>query len=202
MENTHETVRVEFGEREVDIDVEIAPLITEIWKTGMLTVNSCQENKPGIAWIQFVMPAMANDFVNIVAGPYSEELDSLYNRARAAGGGNAGPVEVAGNMNTEPVEGAWEYDTYPFNLTTAASNGCVEEDPTGLLASNVLVSIRFPHADLPILLERLRTFNDQKHRNQPVAVNVLDGSSTNFLVISEQTGSLKAVDGKVVVVGL
>jgi hypothetical protein len=40
----HETVMIDRG---------IAPLIRAIWDLGIRTVNSCQENQPGIMWIEF-----------------------------------------------------------------------------------------------------------------------------------------------------
>jgi hypothetical protein len=41
-------------ECEIEIDIKIAPLIKEIWKAGISTVNSCENNVPeNYFWIQF-----------------------------------------------------------------------------------------------------------------------------------------------------
>jgi hypothetical protein len=39
----HPTVLVQVGEMVADIDVELAPLITELWKAQLFTTRSCQE---------------------------------------------------------------------------------------------------------------------------------------------------------------
>lgn len=77
----HPTVVVRVGDWTAPIDKEIAPLIKEIWKAGIGTVLSCQENQPGITWIAFVITNVA-DFLHIVVGEYNDEIDSLYNRIR------------------------------------------------------------------------------------------------------------------------
>ena len=78
----HKTVHVKVGLFEAEIDEEIAPLIEEIWKAGMGTTNSCQENQPDVAWIEFYSSIDAAEFLDVVAGEYSDEFDSLYNRIR------------------------------------------------------------------------------------------------------------------------
>jgi hypothetical protein len=35
------------------IDEKIAPLMKAIWDLGIQTENSCQENEPGLIWIEF-----------------------------------------------------------------------------------------------------------------------------------------------------
>jgi hypothetical protein len=38
----------------IEVDEGLAPLLKEIWDFGIRTCNSCQENKPGTMWIEFL----------------------------------------------------------------------------------------------------------------------------------------------------
>ena len=155
MKGKHKMVRVQVGSREADIDEEIAPLIEEIWRADLGTVNSCQDNPPGIVWIEFEIAFQAAEFLDIVAGPYSEEFDSLYNRIR-----------LMWERTTGPVEGAWQYDIRPSDMSVdmcVVDDEYIEEKPTGPPEFVFEVSIRFPRSDLPILLERLRAFNEGRY---------------------------------------
>ncbi len=153
IENKHKTVRVQVGSFEADIDEEIAPLIEEIWRADLYTINSCQENRPGIMWIQFMSADEAAAFLDIVAGSYSYELDSLYNRIR-----------LMWDTDTGPVEGSWEYAISPFDIAVddRIVDEYIDEEPTGPPQFVFNVSIRFPRSDVPILVQRLRAFNEAK----------------------------------------
>src|SRR5262249_6077338 len=50
----HRQVWVEWDGYGADVDEELAPLILALWKKGIVTCNSCQENRPGIAWVEFL----------------------------------------------------------------------------------------------------------------------------------------------------
>jgi hypothetical protein len=44
---------IRHGEMEADIDTMLAPLIRRLWKNGIRTCSSCQENEPEVVWVQF-----------------------------------------------------------------------------------------------------------------------------------------------------
>ncbi|MFO1092398.1 MAG: hypothetical protein U0992_03665 [Planctomycetaceae bacterium] len=46
------TVGVRVCDIEADIDVEFAPLNEPLWLTSIQAWCSCQENLPGVAWIE------------------------------------------------------------------------------------------------------------------------------------------------------
>jgi hypothetical protein len=147
----HHMVRVRVGEWEADIDEEIAPLIEEIWKADIDTANSCQENKPGIVWIEFLSADDAASFLNIVA-EYEEEIDSLYNRIRH------GWDSISGRLSAP----FWEYTIHPQDFALQQEvdeEDCVDEWHEGIADFFFSVSIRFPRSDVPTLLERLRRYN-------------------------------------------
>ena len=93
------------------MDEEIAPLILALWKADIYTVNSCQENMPGIAWVEFLTADDAAEFLNLVA-EYEEGIDTLYNR-------------ITQRLRWEDDRAMsapfWEYAVYPHDA------GLVEE---------------------------------------------------------------------------
>jgi hypothetical protein len=51
---THKQVDAEHTDRGyIGVDRGIASLLVRLWDRGIETTNSCQENHPGIVWIQF-----------------------------------------------------------------------------------------------------------------------------------------------------
>ena len=124
----HKTVRVRVGKISAQIDVLLAPLIKMLWQNKIMTSNSCQENRPSIAWIQFPTPFDAINFLNVVAAlPSKKQLknyqfwDTLY-----------------GRMTREGQFGEWEYKCHCRN----------EGESYGVVDFNFAISLRFPHADL------------------------------------------------------
>jgi hypothetical protein len=150
----HSTVVVSVGDQVANIDEEIAPLIEEIWKTGIETTNSCQENRPGIAWIGFLTALDAADFLDAVAGEYSDEIGSLYNRIRKEW--DEGDGETIG---------WWEYDARPWDASVnqwKVSEAEIDEAPVDSPEFVFAVSVRFPKSDMPYLIERMRAFNESE----------------------------------------
>lgn len=147
----HKTVYVKVGMFEAEIDEEIAPLIEEIWKADMGTTNSCQENQSGIAWIGFTTSFEAAEFLDIVAGEYSAEFDSLYNRIRGKW-----------DSTSDPVQGMWQYSLYPVDVSVRqwdVDENTIDEEAIGSREFIFHVSIRFPRTDIDVLLQRMREFN-------------------------------------------
>ncbi len=53
----------------VEVDEGIAPLLKAIWNLGITTCNSCQENKPGLVWIEFLKAEDAEAFsTRVISG--------------------------------------------------------------------------------------------------------------------------------------
>ncbi|WP_347839603.1 hypothetical protein [uncultured Draconibacterium sp.] len=132
----HETVKVynpEFHEF-IEIDKEIAELIKALWEKGIVTYNSCQENKPGIIWIDF--PYYDGEtFLNILC---SRHYDHIYESI------------VLANYQSE-----WRLDVVPNDLSEFINeNDEVEtEGPPEIVLS---LSIRFPKKDYPEVLKRIK----------------------------------------------
>ncbi len=77
MMGRHETVTlVDRWDEDVEIDTGIAPLIQACWDNDLWTWNSCEENFPGIAWIQFEHQS-AEMFLTLVA-EFDPEYDEMW----------------------------------------------------------------------------------------------------------------------------
>jgi hypothetical protein len=48
----HKQVKIRLGSRAAEVDEGIADLILALWEAGIGTIMSCQENYPGVAWIE------------------------------------------------------------------------------------------------------------------------------------------------------
>ena len=140
----HRQVRLQVGEFEADVDEELAPLLEQLAKAGINTLMSCQENRPGIAWITFSRVNDLGRFLEIV-GAYEPDGTSLYRR-----------------ITGDAEEGGWEYELYPMDAGMhyeESKDGVTEEGPGGPPCFCFQASVRFPRTDLPILLERMTQYN-------------------------------------------
>ncbi len=162
----HETVFVKVGAKrrrgqgkfvgmDADIDIEIAPLIEKVWRAGFHTFNSCQENQPGIIWIEFDLDD-GLQFLNIVADEYSDDYDSLYNRIRhgwETKDKKSIDWEFAINLVDWSIESRYEGENgEPGDIY------CIET-PTGPPNFIPFLSVRFPKEDLTLVEERMRQHN-------------------------------------------
>lgn len=127
--------------RVIEVDEGIAPLLKAIWDCGITTCNSCQENKPGIVWIEFLAAEDVEVFLaRVISGldpVKSPEADNwLY--ARIIG-----------------EKGGWQYNAHPHDLREYIDEDkdTVElstSEPFGIALS---ISIRFPVEDYGKLLD-------------------------------------------------
>ena len=149
MNTEHKMVPVEYSGLSALIDEGIAPLIRELWKAGIVTLMSCEENRPGWMWIDFAHVTAAEHFVSIVAR-YETGIESLYNRIR----GEWEPL-------TGDLVGKWQYAVSPMDVAVEESetDGHIEEACVGPSVFLFTLSIRFPKADYSTVLARMREHN-------------------------------------------
>ena len=66
MPTKHRTRHIQYRDLDAKIDIKIANLIYWLWVKEIRTCQSCQENEPGIVWIQFESAQHAFKFVQKV----------------------------------------------------------------------------------------------------------------------------------------
>lgn len=77
------------------VDEGMAPLLCAMWARGIKTCLSCQENKPGIAWIAFLTPQDVRKFHDTALEKASPDLTSAILRQ------SSNPPH--------PYKGFWDY---------------------------------------------------------------------------------------------
>lgn len=151
----HEQARVRVGDWEAEVDLEIAPLIEEIWKAGLWTWNSCQNCVEGRVWIQFSHVEDGQRFLEIVAAEYDPDPWSLYQRIRCHW--------TPGDVDWEIFERdhQWHYeavsprdDNVVFDPEQSA-----DLEILGPPSISFSLSVRFPREDLDEVYRRLQAFN-------------------------------------------
>lgn len=157
-EPTHPQVPIRVGDWEAEIDEELAPLITELWRAGWETSRSCQEHiETGYVWVEFRNPLHVEDFVRAVA-PYDCGRGSLWSRATMWGFGNLGAEPIPHGDDHDTTD-AWIYHT-SWGLWAPEE---VDEASAELELS---VNVLFPRSDLAIVTERMRGFNQQASESE------------------------------------
>jgi hypothetical protein len=131
----HKEVRVQWDDLDTEIDEQIAPLILELWKAGLMTLMSCQDNPEGWVWVQFPLVLFAEAFMDLMEKESGIPLFDLRRR--------------------------WKYDIYPVTLPEALFDDYPEALMPNGPSLRFTVSVRFPKADLPTVLETVRRHNAQ-----------------------------------------
>jgi hypothetical protein len=72
----HETQPVQLGGQTIEIDVKLAALIPLLWEHDVLTLESCQEQYPGLACIEFPGTDEVEEFLFIAQRNYKVELET------------------------------------------------------------------------------------------------------------------------------
>jgi hypothetical protein len=145
----HPAVRVVWSDQDADIDETIAPLILEMWKAGVRTANSCEDNLPqGFVWIQFRTTQDAERFLNII-GEFEDD-DPAPSRYRRMLGEGEWPNEWRYAIGLEDWAVDWEVDEDGLIIETRGQDRPI---------LCFWVSIRFPRSDLSWVTERIAYHN-------------------------------------------
>lgn len=127
----------------IEVDELMAPLLQAIWSYGIITNNSCQENRPGVMWIEFFSAGDAEAFLTcIVSG-----LDPINN-------------PKADNWLYSRVKGSsdgWQYAAHPHDVREYIDPECgtIELNDSQSCGFTLSISVRFPQSDYERLLDLL-----------------------------------------------
>lgn len=144
----HNTVRVVYGDQQADIDEAITSLIFEMWRAGIRTFQSCQDNPPGWVWLQFDDTAELQKFLGIVGD--DDQPGDLLNHRMRSGYGLKGGFE---QWDFRLVVNDWGLDEI------VAENGEIDEIRIGPPDFGVLTCVHFPKRDLSTVVARLIVHN-------------------------------------------
>ena len=125
----------------IEVDEGLAPLLEAIWDFGIMTRNSCQENKPGIIWIEFLTAKDLEAFLTcIISG-----LDPV------------GSSNADGQLYSRILgeNGGWQYNVHPHDSREYIDEekSMVELDTSEPCGIALSISIRFPVEDYERLLD-------------------------------------------------
>ncbi len=133
----HQTTHIKYGDLEADIDIEIAPLIHELWKGDMYTLASCQGDSD-VIWINFENPNASALFLAtaLCTGTLSNEV-----------------------FNENHPEG-WHYCCHPYYITMD------DEERPGKTYDIIEFStcVYFPKAHLKKVMHQVRLSNLKDNR--------------------------------------
>jgi len=150
-EPLHRTVRVQWGNLDAHIDEYIAPLILELWKAGFATRNSCEGHGSAPVWISFARVADVETFLNIVRGDDdgAEALSGQVEETSATGGAHAG---------------WWKYDVH-LDRGARDVDRAAHAAPAEPNRFRFSMSVRFPRADVPVVVDRMKHHNKGKEES-------------------------------------
>lgn len=119
----------------IEVDEGIAPLLQDIWNHGIVTCNSCQENRPGMMWIEFLGPEDAEAFLTRIASGLDpigspQAGNWLYSRIKSGDGG-------------------WQYAAHPHDAREYIDeeHGTIELNSSHACLITLSISIRIPVGD-------------------------------------------------------
>jgi hypothetical protein len=140
----HPQTLIEHAGMQAEVDREMASLILDLWRLGLRTVNSCQDNF-GKVWIEFAGGGEAEAFASIAAGEFVFDANALY--SRVLGWGEADDPELV-----------WLYDAIPDDGHVQWIGEHPDQTPkaTGSPLVTFTVSVRFPRSDLREVERRVR----------------------------------------------
>lgn len=145
----HEQAKVFYPgyEEVIEVDTGIAPLLLALWDAGVMTCNSCQENEPGVMWIEFYSAEDAENFITLLMVALRDQI------VRRPEGDDWLYLRILGEDGEEREP--WRYEVHPNVCREHLNSDAFDLDISALSAIAFTVSIRFPAADYPKVLELL-----------------------------------------------
>jgi len=150
-------IPVEWKGQTANVPSYLAPLMIEIWKAKLVTLDTQRETPVGYIQIEFVTLPHARKFINTVV-PYNTNPFCMYNRVQ--GYWQATDAE-------RDVHGQWEFRLHPCNIAVQeheSDDGRVTEIATGPVDFRFSASITFPITDVPVIRDRMREFNGRRRK--------------------------------------
>jgi hypothetical protein len=146
----HPQAAAQWGDHRAMVDVEMAPLVTELWRAGIETYSSCQDLGESLGDLALRLPHMAAH-VRTLDGRAALDLSPPDAQPVLDMVAAAGPLgSVYDRMTRWTAEGAWKYGLLMLDLP----------DDDGSYSFRILgIQLVFPRRDIPALTQALRRHN-------------------------------------------
>jgi hypothetical protein len=148
----HPQVLAQWGTRRAYVDWEMAPLLRELWEAGVDTIASCQDLGESLENLPVRSPHMAA-FVEAATGQAVIDFyppDAQVFLTLVANG--APPSAMYDRMTRWTAKGGWHVALDLMDVPRAA-----HQHDFRVFGSQV----RFPRADVPLIIECLRRHNER-----------------------------------------
>jgi hypothetical protein len=149
----HPQATVQVGEFTAQVDEELVPLITQLWRRGLWTEESCQD-KDGYVFLAFLSLDEARRFCRAVLDWADAEGDQAL----------AARVEWAGapydDSAPAPPGRPWKYCRLPY--LDPEEDGFPNDIDGPLVLVEECVCVDFPRADLAAVLAAVTRFDGRK----------------------------------------
>lgn len=148
----HEQTKIFYPEYQelIEVDAGIAPLLIAIWDAGMMTCNSCEENEPGIMWIEFFSMKDVEKFLLI-------QIEALGNRIHKHPDLNDWFCYRILGYDGSTLS-PWRYDAHPNIYPVVPNQRSIYPRSTSDRRIELSVSVRFPREDYPIVLDLINNY--------------------------------------------
>jgi hypothetical protein len=152
--------------RTIEVDVGIAPLLFILWDAEILTCNSCEENAPGIIWIEFYS---ASDTEKLLLSIIKALGEKIHSHPEANDWFCYRILGQDGNR-LKP----WIYDAHPNVYPMKFNQKNIYSKDLAACKVEFSVSLRFPKEDYTIVLELLQYLYQSPVKGDGSSINVKD----------------------------
>lgn len=141
----------------IDVDVGIAPLLIAIWDAGIMTCNSCEENEPGIMWIEFYSMKDVEKFLKI-------QIRTLGNRVHKHPDVNDWFCYRILGYEGDHLS-PWRYDAHPNIYPIMPNQSSLYSRNASECSVEMSVSVRFPREDYPVITDLISNYLKHNDNN-------------------------------------
>jgi hypothetical protein len=140
----HKQVAIEYGRNKAEVDEGLADLILAMWRAGIDTDLSCQENFKNIAWIAF---PTQEDIRLLSVVIFDADRQYFYNKIES---------------QSRTLRSVAKDDKWYTSLDIMERCKFVSEDEVeGTGDIDISFSIRFPAADIPFITQAVQDWNKE-----------------------------------------
>jgi hypothetical protein len=130
--------------RFIEVDAGIAPLLLVLWDAEILTCNSCEDNEPGIIWIEFYSASDAEKLLLSI-------IKSLGERIHSRPEENDWFCYRILGQNGDKLK-PWIYNAHPNVYPTRCNQRKIYSKDLSACKVELSVSLRFPKEDYTMVL--------------------------------------------------